>query len=127
MTNLSNYALTTAPVLDVVCAYASTPYEPVATTPDAPWVVFGAFEVPRVVAARLVVIGTNSGPAALVVRLYEDGIATACQVQVTSDGDGTFYSAPFAFKAGSLYQLAAQYEGASGEACVRTVSLGAAA
>ena len=125
MSNLSNYALTINPTSDVVCAYASTPYEPVPTASPAPWVVYGAFSVPQAVSARLVVVGVNSGPAALVVRLYEDGIATSCQAVITSDSDGTVYSAAFAFKANALYQLAARYEGASGSACVRTTSLGA--
>lgn len=126
MTRLSNYALTQQPATDVIAAYAAAPYEPVAKAVDAPWVVYGAFRVPQAISARLEVVGMNTGPAVLMVRVFEDGAATDAVVVVLADVDSTFYSPPFNFSVGKLYQIAVIYEGTSGVACVRAASLGAA-
>lgn len=124
MSKLSNYLLTLDTTTDVVAAYAAAPYEPVPVASNAPQVVFGSFQVPSNVTARLLVSGLNSGPAVLTVTLYERGVATACTLTITGTQENVFYSSNFDFKVGSLYQVAAQYLGASGNAVVRTFSLG---
>jgi hypothetical protein len=123
MTSLMGYATTIAPVDEIVCAYASGAYEPVLFASNAPDVVFGSFTIPTPVQARLAVSGCNAGPATLLVQLFADGVATACQVYVTSATEELFLTPLYDFSPKVLYQITAQYLGESGMAALRTVSL----
>ena len=123
MTTLTGYATSVAPVNEIVCAYASGAYEPTCYTSNAPDVVIGSFRVPSLVSARLGVSGCNSGPAALLVQIFADGVTTDCEVYVTAATEQVFLTSFYDFTPGVLYQITAQFQGASGAASIRTVSL----
>ena len=124
MSTLSGYATAVNQTQEVVCAYASSPYEPVPVAANAPWVVMGSFTVPIAIAARLVVQGFNSGSAVLSVALFGPALVANSAVTVANTNEGTVVSQEMSLVPGVTYQIAVQYLGASGIACVRTVSLG---
>jgi hypothetical protein len=121
--SLKGYATAVNQTNEVVCAYASAPYQPEPVA-DAPWVVIGSFTVPIAISARLVVQGLNSGPAVLSVALYGPALIDHSTTLVTNANEGLALSQSFDLLPGILYQIAVQYEGASGLGLVRTVSLG---
>jgi len=123
MTSLQGYATTVAPVTEIVCAYASAPYQPTAIAANAPWVVFGSFTVPIAVAARLCVAGLNTGPAVLTVAIYNPAQMSDSVLAVTSGVESECLSAPISLLPGVVYQIAAQYSGTTGLAVIRTASL----
>jgi hypothetical protein len=122
--SLQGYATAVNQTNEVVCAYASSPYQPVPVATNAPWVVIGSFTVPIAISARLVVQGLNSGPAVLSVALYGPALIDHSTTLVTNANEGLALSQSFDLLPGILYQIAVQYEGASGLGLVRTVSLG---
>jgi hypothetical protein len=121
---LSNYAFNRQTTEEIVCAYITAAYEPTPSAANAPWVVIGSFAVSAAVRGRLVICGLNSGPAALLVRLYADGVGTDCVSAITSPDETTTRSDPYGLLTGVIYQLAVQYEGAASSAVVRSVTLG---
>ena len=123
MTSLTGYATSIAPVDEIISAYASGAYEPTLFASNGPSVVFGSLVVPEAVSARLAVSACNSGPATLLVKLYADGVGTDCLVYVTSATEQIFLTPYYEFLPGVLYQLTAQFVGASGSAVIRTTSL----
>jgi hypothetical protein len=120
--SLQGYATAVNQTNEIIAAYASGSYQPVASNP-APWVVLGSFTVPAAIGARLCVSGFNSGPAALTVALYAPGLVAGSTVVVSGDVENEALSQPMSLLIGAVYQIAAQYLGASGSAAVRTVSL----
>jgi hypothetical protein len=126
MSKLNNYATTVNPGTDVVCAYACGPYTPAPVTPNAPWVVIGSFTVPLAIACRLLVIGLAQGAAVLSVALYGPGLVPGSLVVVVdADSDTEHRSNAVALEPGVVYNVAAQFLGATGTGSIRTVSLGA--
>ena len=122
--SLKGYATAVNQTQEVVCAYASSPYEPVPTALNAPWVVIGSFTVPNAISANVNVAGFNTGPAALSVAVYGPDLVPNSTVAVTSVKETSTLSQIAQFVPGITYQIAVQYLGASGSAVIRTVSLG---
>ena len=109
---------------EVVCAYASAPYEPVPAASNAPWVVLGSFTVPVAVSAKLNVAGLNTGPAVLSVAVYGPELVENSTVVLVNAQEANVLSLPMQLVPGITYQIAVQYAGASGSGVIRTVSLG---
>ena len=123
MSKLQGYATAVNQTQEIVCAYASAPYEPVPASSNAPWVVFGSFRVPITVSARLSVLGFNTGPAVLSVAVFGPALVTNSETLVTMTTEGETVSQPFDLVPGVTYQVAVKYAGASGIGMIRTFSL----
>ncbi len=121
---LAGYATTVNQTTEVVCAYASSPYQPTPVATNAPWVVIGSFTVPLAIEANLNVAGLNTGPAVLSVAVYGPELVDNSTVVLANAQEANVLSSPMQLVPGITYQIAVQYEGASGFGVIRTVSLG---
>ena len=122
--SLKGYATAVNQTNEVVCAYASSPYQPVPVATNAPWVVIGSFTVPLAIEANLNVAGLNTGPAVLSVAVYGPELVENSTVVLANAQEANVLSSPMQLAPGITYQIAVQYEGASGSGVIRTVSLG---
>jgi hypothetical protein len=91
---------------------------------NAPWVVIGSFTVPLAIEANLNVAGLNTGPAVLSVAVYGPELVENSTVVLANAQEANVLSSPMQLAPGITYQIAVQYEGASGSGVIRTVSLG---
>ena len=122
MTRLQGYATSLTAVDDIVSAYASAPVTPPPTV-DERWTIFGSFDVPVPVLARIKVSGVNTGPAILYVKIFSPAGQDATLITVESGAEQLHFSQPFEFIPGVIYQIGCSYTGASGVGVIRTVSL----